>query len=192
MPHCDIIPQAVRHTFWEQYPKLHVMASPAQLSEAWGAFEAWMSFPSTGVTIESIRNKLCIMLGNQGVVSPPDAGVRFASHCLYEAWHDASELRSAIERQFLQAAREQAGGELRSDDPVNHPHHYTSHPSGVECIEITKHMSFCLGNALKYIWRCDLKRDVIEDLRKAVWYLEQEIAMREAAAAEGAAEGGEK
>lgn len=65
------------------------------------------------------------------------------------------------------------------DDPVNHPAHYTRHPSGVECIDITRHMGFNLGNAMKYIWRADLKGSAIEDLRKAVFYLEDEIAKRE-------------
>lgn len=64
------------------------------------------------------------------------------------------------------------------NDPVNHPKHYTSHPSGVECIQITQHMGFNLGNALKYIWRCDLKRDAIEDLEKAKWYIQKEIELR--------------
>lgn len=64
-------------------------------------------------------------------------------------------------------------------DPVSHPSHYTTHPSGIECIQITEHMGFNLGNALKYIWRCDLKRDAIEDLKKARWYIEREIAKRE-------------
>ena len=64
-------------------------------------------------------------------------------------------------------------------DQVNHPKHYTSHPSGVECIEITRHMGYNLGNAVKYIWRCDLKRDAIEDLKKAIWYLQDELAVRE-------------
>lgn len=63
-------------------------------------------------------------------------------------------------------------------DPVNHPAHYTAHPSGVECIQITEHMGFCLGNAIKYIWRADLKHDAIEDLKKARWYLDREIARR--------------
>lgn len=65
-----------------------------------------------------------------------------------------------------------------SDDPVNHPKHYTSHPSGVECIQITEHMGFNLGNALKYIWRADEKGNVIQDLEKARWYLDREIAKR--------------
>ena len=64
------------------------------------------------------------------------------------------------------------------EDNVNHPSHYCSHPSGVECIEITAHMSFTLGNALKYIWRADLKNDAIEDLEKAKWYIEKELQMR--------------
>lgn len=64
-------------------------------------------------------------------------------------------------------------------DPVNHPSHYTSHPSGVECITITRHMSFPLGNALKYIWRADLKNGV-EDLKKARFYIDDEIQKREA------------
>lgn len=64
-------------------------------------------------------------------------------------------------------------------DSVNHPKHYTNHPSGVECIQITEHMGFCLGNAVKYIWRADLKNDAIEDLKKAVWYIEREIIRRE-------------
>jgi len=60
-------------------------------------------------------------------------------------------------------------------DQVNHPKHYVSHPSGVECIEITEHMNFNLGNAIKYIWRASLKGKEIEDLRKARWYVDREI-----------------
>lgn len=63
-------------------------------------------------------------------------------------------------------------------DPVNHPSHYTAHPSGVECIQVTEHMGFCLGNAVKYIWRADLKDNAVEDLEKAVWYLKREIERR--------------
>jgi len=61
------------------------------------------------------------------------------------------------------------------NDNVNHPRHYTKHPSGVECIQITEHMGFNLGNAVKYIWRADLKGNQVEDLKKAVWYINREI-----------------
>ena len=64
------------------------------------------------------------------------------------------------------------------NDAVNNPKHYTSHPSGLECIELSRHLDFNRGNALKYIWRCDLKKDAIEDLKKAIWYLEDEIKKR--------------
>jgi hypothetical protein len=64
------------------------------------------------------------------------------------------------------------------NDPVNKPKHYTSHPSGVDCIQITEHMGFNLGNAIKYIWRADLKNDSLEDLRKAEWYIRREIQKR--------------
>jgi hypothetical protein len=65
------------------------------------------------------------------------------------------------------------------EDVVNRPPHYTEHPSGIECIQITEHMGFNLGNAIKYIWRCDLKKDAIEDLKKAKWYIDREISKRE-------------
>ena len=63
-------------------------------------------------------------------------------------------------------------------DPVNPPH-YQAHPSGIECIQIAEHFNFCLGNAIKYIWRADQKDRTIEGLRKARWYIDREIARRE-------------
>ena len=77
----------------------------------------------------------------------------------------------------------EGGAAVRSSDglghdPVNHPKHYTAHPSGVECITVTEHMNFCLGNAMKYIWRAGEKGDALEDLRKARWYLDREIERR--------------
>ena len=68
--------------------------------------------------------------------------------------------------------------ETDTPDKVNHPTHYTSHPSGIECIQVTRHMSFNLGNAMKYIWRADLKEDAVLDLQKAVFYLNDEIKRR--------------
>lgn len=62
-------------------------------------------------------------------------------------------------------------------DPVNFPEHYTSDPSGIECIQITRHRNFNIGNAIKYLWRAGLKNQTaeIEDLEKAVWYIQNEI-----------------
>lgn len=57
------------------------------------------------------------------------------------------------------------------------PNHYKSHPSGVECITITQHHDFCIGNAIKYLWRAGLKDSTkeIEDLEKAIWYINNKI-----------------
>ena len=62
-------------------------------------------------------------------------------------------------------------------DNINHPSHYTSDPSGVECIEITRHRNFNIGNAIKYLWRNGLKDSdsQVQDLQKAAWYINDEI-----------------
>lgn len=71
---------------------------------------------------------------------------------------------------------------LTMPDPINHPAHYTDHPSGIECIEVTEHFNFNCGNAIKYIWRADLKHaSPLEDLRKAAWYINREIQRLEKA-----------
>lgn len=61
-------------------------------------------------------------------------------------------------------------------DNVKHPSHYTSVVPGIECIQVTQHFNFNRGNAIKYIWRAGHKNDEIEDLKKAIQYLEFEIA----------------
>ena len=70
-------------------------------------------------------------------------------------------------------------GDIISDkektDNVNHPVHYSETVPGIECIEVTRHFNFNRGNAIKYIWRAGYKSDEIEDLKKAVWYLNDEI-----------------
>ena len=72
---------------------------------------------------------------------------------------------------------------MEANDNVNHPQHYCSHPSKVECIEITRHYCFSIGNAIKYLWRAGLKKEMgledkqkeIEDLKKAIWYIKDRI-----------------
>ncbi|OOR88389.1 hypothetical protein B0181_08330, partial [Moraxella caviae] len=55
-------------------------------------------------------------------------------------------------------------------DPIN-PSYYQD--GGIECIEITEHLSFCLGNCFKYLYRAGKKGDMVEDLKKAAWYAER-------------------
>ena len=77
----------------------------------------------------------------------------------------------------------QEGMANKTNDMVNHPKHYTSHPSGIECIEITRHYCFSIGNAIKYLWRAGLKAEQgmqdrqkeIQDLEKAIWYINDRI-----------------
>lgn len=106
------------------------------------------------------------------------------------AWN--ALLREPIQGSIVEALAElrEAGGKAwdgvadveaelgRDDEPehdvVNHPKHYTSHPSGVECIAVAEHMNFNVGNAIKYLWRTDHKNG-LEDLRKAAWYVNREI-----------------
>lgn len=63
------------------------------------------------------------------------------------------------------------------EDLVNSPSHYNSDPSGVQCIEITRHRNNNIGNVIKYVWRNGLKdgNSNIQDLEKAAWYLNDEI-----------------
>ena len=63
----------------------------------------------------------------------------------------------------------------RKPDLINHPPHYTSHPSGVECIDVVEHMGFNVGNAIKYLWRADLKGHALEDLQKAQLHPEGQL-----------------
>ena len=70
------------------------------------------------------------------------------------------------------------GIETRKSDPVNHPLHYGGADSPYEAIKVITAwgLGFCLGNTLKYIARCGKKHpDLIQDLEKARWYLDQEI-----------------
>ena len=74
---------------------------------------------------------------------------------------------------------------MKPPETVNHPRHYVSSPSGVECIDVVEWMSFNVGNAIKYLWRADHKGAALEDLKKARWYIEREIARREKEAKRG-------
>lgn len=58
---------------------------------------------------------------------------------------------------------------------IDHPNHYNQVP-GVECIDVAEKFGFCLGNSIKYIWRSKHKGNRIEDLKKAIWYIEREIS----------------
>ena len=64
-------------------------------------------------------------------------------------------------------------------DSVDHPTHYTNRDIGHECIDIAQYQTFCVGNAIKYLWRYQNKGNPIEDLRKARWYAHRAATMQE-------------
>ena len=92
----------------------------------------------------------------------------------------ANALRLSVEQELAGFKPQAPGPPFRPPlDSVNHPSHYTAHPSGVECVDVVEHMPFNLGSAVKYLWRAGLKNeDPTEDLEKAVWYVRREIERR--------------
>ena len=96
----------------------------------------------------------------------------------YDKWVNRTMYIREASKPLSEAIKEWVDCKDGEVDVVNQPKHYTEHPSGIECIQVTEHMGFNLGNAIKYIWRCDLKLDAIEDLKKAKWYIDREIDKR--------------
>lgn len=85
---------------------------------------------------------------------------------------------SCSRKSIIEKGRQRIVEKAKERDAIN-PQHYKAHPSGVECIQITEHYGFNIGNAIKYLWRAGLKTDSpIEDFRKAIWYIEREISKR--------------
>jgi hypothetical protein len=58
---------------------------------------------------------------------------------------------------------------------INHPIHYNKHPADIECIDVVEHMSFNIGNAIKYLWRAEHKENFETDMQKAIWYINREM-----------------
>ncbi len=124
---------------------------------------------------------ICVWIGSRKEY--PDG----TKNCICPRCHiDGKSLKTLAEN-TAKVANAAAITSEQLKDMVNHPSHYTSHPSGVECIQITEHYDFCVGNAIKYLWRAGLKSEEgksniekeIEDLQKAKWYIEREISRLE-------------
>lgn len=99
--------------------------------------------------------------------------------------HDEDlDLIPTVEREQLDERR--GSGDRRTtgnspaegaDPMVDHPAHYNMHPAGIECIDVIEPMSFNIGMSIRYMWRHGLKPGAaaLQDLDKAVWYLQREI-----------------
>lgn len=81
-------------------------------------------------------------------------------------------------KEQVERDKTEQGGVALLHNAVDHPKHYCSHPSGLECIEVAQHLNFCLGNAFKYLFRRERKNSCLEDLEKAKWYIQKEIDTR--------------
>ena len=64
---------------------------------------------------------------------------------------------------------------INTIDAIHHPKHYTSDDCGVEAIEITSLLPACISNAVKYVWRCGKKDEDLQELKKALWYINYSI-----------------
>lgn len=121
-------------------------------------------------------DKITLLPDNSTVVNTSSGGQKAAYNAKFIVEAD----------NFINAEKMFPVKEIKEDN-VNHPKHYTSHPSGVECIEITRHYCFDIGNAIKYLWRAGLKTEAlkldvdkeIEDLHKAIWYIKDRIEQLE-------------
>jgi len=67
-------------------------------------------------------------------------------------------------------------GHVIDPNGVNHPRHYNTHPSGIECIDVIEHMTPNVAFVIKHLWRAGLKpgEATLKDFDKALWYLNRE------------------
>lgn len=116
-----------------------------------------------------------VEIGNEGMQS-----IHFGPFSKEEADFIEAKVVSELTEKETKPSKEEtepSKEENVKEDLVNHPKHYTSHPSGIETIEITRWMNFNLGNSVKYILRSGKKSEdtAVQDLEKAIWYLKDEI-----------------
>lgn len=93
-----------------------------------------------------------------------------------ETFSDGASLATKTFKSPAAAHGEAIGNAL--SDAVNHPSHYNQNPSGVECIDVIEHLPFNVGSSIKYLWRAGLKDSAptVQDLEKALWYINREVA----------------
>lgn len=98
---------------------------------------------------------------------------------------DRSCITDKVERN-IETISEELNKTIKPEHRVNHPSYYQD-PSGIECITVARYRDFNIGNALKYLWRAGLKTEegitnkekAIEDLKKAIFYINDEIKLIE-------------
>lgn len=117
-----------------------------------------------------------LVVGHRGLHSRHPRGIAFAN-----TWSDVeSSNPSLVKTSDDRLCEAFQAAVLLPDDPVDHPKHYGGRDDHYEAIKVIEawDLGFCLGNAVKYIARCEKKGNPVEDLRKAAWYLDREITRR--------------
>lgn len=131
-------------------------------------------------TLEEFIEKFPFKVGDKVIVK----GYKQVFEILSMRWcSERNDVLHSVSNGWFYTEELQPYKEEIMEDSVNHPKHYISHPSGVECITITRHYCFAIGNAIKYLWRAGLKKELglsdklkeIEDLNKAIWYIKDRI-----------------
>ena len=116
------------------------------------------------------------MLDTKGICKDEDILFRTPTYVEY------MKTPSYAEEQLEHALKKEAEKKIEEpkEDMINHPSHYTQ--GEIECIEAIKYINnklhtegyegYCLGNFIKYIWRCNYKNGW-EDINKAIFYLNE-------------------
>lgn len=122
---------------------------------------------------ETLETEISSLLSGRNQSSPPSIRRR----PLRVSNSQGNGSQQAGDQPMVKASRPETAGQAQPDIPEDaiNPSHYRKHPSGIECIEVTRHMNFNVGNAIKYLWRYMDKGDPVENLKKAQWYIDDEI-----------------
>lgn len=114
-------------------------------------------------------------LATGDIIDPPDTA-RHCATCGNYCWKKSVEVE---EKPYCfkcyDELCEDGTVDPESSEAVDHPQHYNNDVSGVECIDVIEDKSFNIGNAIKYLWRAGNKGKLLEDLKKARWYVNREI-----------------
>lgn len=149
------------------------------------AINGWM--PTNFKAVIGLRDKEIVEVTNHPIEGAAPLDMYRGEHGLmpWSQWGYWRRYRPAIQRgsevtePYVTVTSEHPigiTGEFAAE-AVDHPAHYNAHPSGIECIDVVRHMNFNLGNVVKYLWRAGEKDPAkhLEDLKKAAWYLNDEI-----------------
>lgn len=139
-------------------------------------------------TVSTITDMLKSKKASDTFLNKEYINIDYLSSYVEQLQKEVSELEKICNYNSLQESKSEQK-ETTQKDNVNHPSHYSylKELCGVEVIDITRHLDFDTGNAVKYLLRAGHKSEegytdkdkAIEDLKKAVFYINDKIKMLE-------------